>query len=161
MLVATEEIEEDDTYKQQIIAHIAHRHQFAEDRMREGLTERQSGLEAKERLLIACKQVVEVGKDTVQFVGVGIPPRQQQQLADDTKEGCQPAGIQSIDAPKGQGEYHGLCPEPEHINGMGQSHPCNKDKQRGENGVSQHDPLHRHQALPGLLLYSKYLLNQI
>jgi hypothetical protein len=44
---------------------------------------------------------------------------------------------------------------------MGQSHPCNKDKQRGENGVSQHDPLHRHQALPGLLLYSKYLLNQL
>ena len=161
MLVTTEEIEEDDTYKQQIIAHIAHCHQLAEDRMREGLTERQSGLEAKERLLIAGKQVVEVGKDTVQFVGVRIPPRQQQQLTDDTKEGCQPAGIQSVDAPKGQGEYHGLCPEPEHINGMGQSHPCNKDKQSGENRVSQHDPLHRHQALPGLLLYSKYLLNQI
>ena len=109
MFVATEEIEEDDTYKQQIVAHIAHCHQLAEDRMREGLRERQSGLEAKERLLIACKQVVEVGKDTVQFVGVGIPPRQQQQLTDDTKEGCQPAGIQSIDTPEGQGENERLC----------------------------------------------------
>ena len=65
MLVATEEIEEDDTYKQQIVAHIAHCHQLAEDRMREGLTERQSGLKTKERMLIACKQVVEVGKDTI------------------------------------------------------------------------------------------------
>ena len=74
MLVAEEEKEDGDTYEQRIVADVAHRQQLAEDGVREGLTERQRRLEAKERLLPTRKHMVEIGEDAVHLIGVGIPP---------------------------------------------------------------------------------------
>jgi len=120
MLVSEEEKEDSDAYEQRIITDVAHGQQLAEEGVREGLTERQRGLEAKERLFPTSKHMVEVGEDAVHLVSVGIPPGEQQELSCDAKEHGELARAETIDAPQGQREHDGLSPEPEHFGGMSQ-----------------------------------------
>ena len=77
LLVAEEKGEQRHEGDHREIARIAQVHQFAEHGVGDGLREQQGRLKAEHRLVIAGKQMVAVGEDPVEFVGVCIPPRQE------------------------------------------------------------------------------------
>ena len=86
LLVAPSEIVEHHGYNQWIVAGIAKVHEFAEPRLRHQLREQQGRLTAHELLLPTCKEMIEVGKHTVQLIRIGIPPCQKCQLCHHTGE---------------------------------------------------------------------------
>ena len=92
LLIAEEEVEQRHEGNHREIGGIPQVHELAEDGVGDGLREQKGWLTAEEALLIAREQMVEVGEDAVELIGVGIPPRQEQQLCADTAEMGKAAG---------------------------------------------------------------------
>ena len=118
LLISAEEIEKGHEGYQWEIGGVAEVHQFAEYRVAECLREEQGGLETEQPLVVAGKEVVETGEYPVEFIGVGIPPRQQAHLSHHTTEDGKTAGIQSVDKPERQRHHHDAETSPEHIFGV-------------------------------------------
>lgn len=80
LLIAAEEVEEADDGYQREIAGVANDQWLADKDTGQSIIEKQSWLTVEDLLLPRGKDVVEVGEDAVDLVGVWIPPRQQGQM---------------------------------------------------------------------------------
>ena len=123
-----------------IVAEIAQAERLADPRRRPLLAEQQRRLAAKHRLLYTGEDVVEVGEETVELVGVGIPPSQQAQLSCHAQHHGQLRGPPAVELPQADGHDHGAAPAHEHGEGVDHAPPKHHDEQRREHGVAHHHP---------------------
>ena len=151
---AEEEIEHHHQHHGEI-AGIAEVHEFADDRAGHGLREEQGGLATEELLLPGGKQMVEIGEDAVELIGVGIPPREQRHLPDNAQKTRHAAGKQAVDHPQRRRHGHKMEPAPQHGHGIDELGPREKNHDQREQHVGQHHPLEGEQPPMRILLYGK------
>ena len=153
LLITVTEIEEGHQRDERIVRGIAQLHQFAENRVGEMLREEQGGLAVEELLLVAGEDMIEVGQQSVELVGVGIPPRQERHLGSDAAEVGETAGHHSVDGPHGHGHGHDAYAPPEHRLGVVHLRVGEKREQQGKCQIAEDDPLDGQQS------FSRFLLN--
>mgnify|MGYP007101831046 CR=1 FL=1 len=112
LCVSPKEIECCHECYQRVVGSIAQMHQFTENGIADRLGEEQCRLTAEQLLFNARKEMVEIGEYLVQFIGIRIPPGEQQELYGDTAQQRESAGVHAIDAPHGRSQRHHLHATP-------------------------------------------------
>ena len=97
LVVATEEIVEQQKRHEREIADVAEAHEFGEPSPGDVLGEEQRGVAGEDGLFARGEEVVEIGEDAVEFVGVGIPPREEYHLNDDAQQQHEAGGAHVVD----------------------------------------------------------------
>ena len=102
LVVATEEIVEQQKRHEREIADVAEAHEFGEPSPGDVLREEQRGLAGEDGLFACGEEVVEIGEDAVKLVGVGVPPRECRHLDDDAYQQHEAVGAHEVDDLCGQ-----------------------------------------------------------
>ena len=118
LLITAEEVEEADDGYQWEIAGIADDQRLADEDAGQSIIEQQGWLTVEDLLFPRGKDVVEVGEDAVDFVGVWIPPRQQGQMQAHPAEDGKSAGHHLVDHPQGSHRHQDTEAPPEHRLGV-------------------------------------------
>ena len=116
---------------------VAEAHEFGEPSPGDVLGEEQRGLAGEDGLFAGGEEVVEIGEDAVEFVGVGIPPREKYHLDDDAQQQHEAGGAHEVDEECGHCRldvkdaqcHHGLK-----VREFGQ---VESDQDDGEEGVGE------------------------
>ena len=99
--------------------------------------------------------MIEVREQFVKLVGIGIPPREQRQLYDDTYHPGKPAGYQSVNDIQGGGDGNHLYSIGDHRLWVVKMCVVKENHSTGEEQVDHDDPLHRKEVLTRILLYAE------
>ena len=107
---------------------------------------------SEDLLLIGREDVIEVGEDAVQQIGIRIPPRQEQHLCADTTEMGESAGDHAIYRPECQCHHHDVETPPEHGFGILHLRIGEEYQQECQQQIAHRDPFYSQQPLLGFLL---------
>ena len=155
VVVAENEIVNDDEHNHRIVCGVAHAHKLAGYRPRQGFVEKHGGLASEHVLFPTGEYVVEVWQDAVDFVSVGVPPAEQRQLYGYAQEQRQPAWQYAVDEPH-SGRY-GRNPDasPYHRVGILEFRVCEEYYQQRKRQVGGHHPFEGEQSFPRMLVYDE------
>lgn len=155
LLIAEGEIEKHRRGYHEVIRAVAHVEKFADNGAVEDLGEKQGGLASEQILLPSGEEMVEIGEETVEFVGIRIPPSQQTHLDERPDTTHQPAGNHAIDRPQRQHHRQDARTPYQHRDGMVEPRIEEQREHRRQQHVDKYHFLKQHQPLERFLLDDK------
>jgi len=145
--IAGEEVEEHDGDNHGIVGEVAHVERLAEPHGRAQAAELECRLATEEHLFGVGEEVVEVGEEAVELIGVGIPVGEQRQLEQHAQEAGQLAGASLVEIHQQErpsGDADALA---QHRKGVVHAFVENENHDGGQQVVGQADHFDGKQAL--------------
>ena len=158
LIVSPNEIIENGERNHRVISGVAHIEQFAEKRIGQFLGKEQRGLHTEPILFPSGKHMVEIGEETIEFVGIGLPPCQECELRGYAYQARETARENAIDKPQRGCHCHHAQPTEHHRLRLAHFRIKEKGQDKSEQQIGHHCPFHRQQSLQRFLLYLKQIL---
>ena len=146
-LVAGKEVVEDHKEHHGVIGPVTQVEGFAPPDGVAHLTEHKGRLATEEKLFPRSKEMVKVGKQTVELIRVRIPVCQQEELCHHPDHDGEAAGITAIEGIEHESHAHNADAPHELLAGMVHPHVEEEDEQGGEGTVCQADDLYAKEAV--------------